>query len=293
MDAYRKGLLITVLGVFVISPDVLLIRLMGADTFTILFWRGLLSGLAILAVYWALTGRGFAAGLRAQGLAGIGIMLVFCAGTFCFLYAATHTQAANTLFISSTAPVFAAILSLVFLGEVVPLRTWVTIGLTMLGIGIIAAGSLQPGGGSLDGDLAALGAAISMAATFTIARARRALSMVPAMGLAGLLTAVLALPLAPGVQMSGPDILWMALLGLVVVPGGFGLLTTGPRYLPAPDVSLIMLLEAVLGPLLVYWVLHEHPGNHALLGGGLILTVLALSSLRDWRRAARRDMSAQ
>ena len=45
MSLATKGFLITLAGVLVISPDVLLVRLIDADTLTKLFWRGLLSGL--------------------------------------------------------------------------------------------------------------------------------------------------------------------------------------------------------------------------------------------------------
>jgi len=48
-DDYRKDLLITIAGVLVICPDTLLLRLIDADQWTVLFWRGLISGLVILA----------------------------------------------------------------------------------------------------------------------------------------------------------------------------------------------------------------------------------------------------
>ncbi len=36
-----KSLLITVMGVVVLTPDSLLVRLVAADTWSLLFWRGL------------------------------------------------------------------------------------------------------------------------------------------------------------------------------------------------------------------------------------------------------------
>ncbi|MBZ0127948.1 MAG: DMT family transporter [Rhodobacteraceae bacterium] len=289
MTPYFKGFLITLAGVVLISPDTLLIRLIDAGTFTQLFWRGLLSGIVVLAGFAVLTGRDAPVRLLKIGWPGFWIALIFSTGTLCFIYSATHTLIANTLFIASTSPVFAALISVVFLRESVSLRIWATIVVTLGGIGVIASGSIDAtggaSGGNLDGDLAALGAALSLAATFAIARANRTASMVPATGLAGLLSAAIAASLAPTLAVPADDWLWLALLGLIVAPGGFALLATGPRYLPAPDVSLLLLLEALLGPLLVWLVLAEFPGHRTLIGGGIVLAAMVVSNLAGWRQA--------
>ncbi len=287
MSIYLKGFLITLLGVMFISPDVLLIRLTDAPAITQLFWRGLISGVAILLVFLAITGRNFPSQIRALGWPGLWITLVFTAGTFFFLYSVTHTLAANTLFISSTTPVFAALISVLFLSQKVAGGTWITILASMTGIAVIASGSIGGGGGALMGDLAALGAAISLATVFSISNANKVISMVPAMGLAGLATAFAAWLLAPTLVIPADDYVWVALLGLVVVPVGFGLMTTGTRYLPAPDVSLLLLLEAIFGPSLVWLVLGEDPGPRTFVGGAIVLGAMAIGNLVALRNARR------
>jgi drug/metabolite transporter (DMT)-like permease len=281
MNEYTKGALITAAGVVIISPDTLLIRLIDADAWTQLFWRGILAASAVLLGYAVLTGRQFSRHMRAMGLPGVVIAAVFSCGTACFMYSADNTLIANTLFITATSPVFAAILSWLFLGEKVSLRTMLTIIASLCGIAIIAAGSVGEGAAqaSLGGDLAALGAAIALAVTFTIARKHKTASMVPAMGIAGYLSAMMGFFLAPDLVIPEGDWLWMALMGALVVPLGFALMTTGPRYLPAPDVSLLLLLEAVLGPLIVWAVLAEFPGVYTLVGGGVVLGALFISNL--------------
>lgn len=285
MAPYTKGFLITLLGVIIISPDTLLIRLIDADTFAQLFWRGTLSGGAVLAGFWAITGRTFPRAILSMGGPGIWATLIFAAGTICFVYSVTNTSVANTLFITSTSPVFAALIARFVLGEHVSLRTWLTIAATLAGIVVIASGSLTGSAGNLAGDLAALGGAVSLAATFSIARAKKAVSMVPAMGMAGIVSALIAIPIAPSLHIPPEDYLWLGLLGLLVVPLGFALLATGPRYLPAPDVSLLLLLEAIFGPLLVWLVLAENPGLRTLVGGGIILGAMVLNNLTGLRQA--------
>lgn len=287
-DDRRKGLLITVSGVLVITPDSLLVRLISADEWTILFWRGLLSSIAILLALAIMQRRRFLPGLRAIGGMGLALAVMFSIGTVFFIVSLETTTVANTLFIVSTAPIFAAVMARLFLREAVSRRTWLTIAVTLIGVLIIAAGSVGGGPGSLPGDLAALVTAVSVAGTFTVARRCRHISMVPAMGISGLVTALIAIAISPPVALSQADSLYLAAMGLLVIPLSFSLMTIGPRYLPAPEVSLILLLEAVLAPLLIWLVLAEYPGNASLLGGAVVLGALFFANLASFRNRARR-----
>lgn len=278
MDGYRKGLMISLLGVLIISPDTLLIRLVGADPWVTQAWRGLLAGSVVL-IWCAIWEPRELAHIPRMGVLGWSAVASFAAGNVLFLYAATHTLVANTLFLVSTSPVFAALIARFILRESVSMRTWLTIAATLIGIGIIAAGTLSGGKGSWDGDLAALVAAAAMAASFSIARARKDRSTVPAMGLGALVGALIGALLAPAVWPNPGD--WWPLLGmgLIVSPFGFICLTIGPRHISAADVGLILLLEAILGPLLVWAVLGEFPGPATLIGGAIVLGALAISNL--------------
>lgn len=281
---YLRGLAITLFGVIVISPDTLLIRLIEADHWTQLAWRGSLSGLVVLAAA-ALVTRGAALrDLTRPGAAGLALIGVYAAGNIGFVYSATHTLVANTLFLLATSPVFAALIAVFVLRERVGLRTVLMIVAVLAGIAVIASGSLEGGGGSLSGDLAALGTALAMAVSFSIARHQRARSMVPFIGLGAMLGGAVSACMAPGLALPRADWIWMGLMGLVVVPVAFACLTTGPRYLPAADVGLLLLLEAVFGPLLVWWVLGEEPGARTLTGGAIVLGALVAGNLWALRR---------
>ena len=74
--------------------------------------------------------------------------------------------------------------------------------------------------------------------------------------------------------------IYLAVMGLIVLPLGFGLITLGPRYLPAPEVSLLLLLEAILGPFWVWLVVGENPGATVLVGGAIVIMTLAARNLR-------------
>jgi drug/metabolite transporter (DMT)-like permease len=275
---HHKGLLITTLGVLVLTPDSLLVRLADLEPFTLLVWRGVLQTLGILAILALLYPGSVVQQIRSVGRCGILLSIVFTGSTLFFILALTHTAVADVLVIISVAPLAAALLSLAFLGEAVPLRTWMAIALTLIGITLLVVEDL--GSGSIYGDLAAFCCALCIGGSLTITRHGRAVSMVPAMALAGTLTALVALPVAltlePGPLLpAGPQLGYILLMGLVVVPISFALITVGPRYLPAAEVGLLMLMETVLGPLWVWLVIGEYPGDLALLGGGLVVMTLA------------------
>ncbi|MBS38448.1 MAG: EamA family transporter [Thiotrichales bacterium] len=284
--ARQRGLLIALAGVAAIVPDGLLVRLVETDSWTLVFWRGALSAVAISLGLVVIHRRGSIAHFAAIGGVGLAIAVLFAAGAICFVFAINLTKVANVLFIVSTAPLYAAIYSKVFLKERVPRRVWIAIGLSLIGITLICSSSFSAGNTSLLGDTLALLAAMSLAGTLCLARQARSVSMVPAMAVAGVVYALVALPFAAPLSLDASDVLWLALMGLGSVPLGFSLLTLSARYLPAPEVSLMILLEAVLGPLLVWLVLAEYPGNIALLGGAVVVTTLVVLNL-----AARRDLS--
>ncbi|MEO3429192.1 DMT family transporter [Pelagibius sp. CAU 1746] len=284
---HQKGLLLTTLGVVVLTPDSLLVRLAGMEPFSLLVWRGVLQAIGILAILAVLHRGGILAQIRSIGRCGILLAVVFTGSTLFFILALSHTTVADVLIIIAVAPLVAALLSRSFLGEAVPLRTWLAIASTLLGIGLLVSEDL--GSGSLWGDFAALCCAICIGASLTITRHGRAVSMIPAMSLAGVLTALAALPLAlwlePGNMMpAGSHLLAVLLMGLVVAPVSFALITAGPRYLPAAEVGLLMLLETVLGPLWVWLVIGEYPGNLAIAGGAIVIATLAGHALAGNRR---------
>ena len=155
--------------------------------------------------------------------------------------------------------------------------------MTVGGVALIFVGSL--GGGSLIGDLCALGAMFGGAGLFVLFRGVGTSTVVLAMALGSLLAGVATFPLASPLTISGQDAGLLLLLGLLIVPLAITLIMIGPRYLPAPEVSLITLLETLLGPFWVWLALSEQPSHETLLGGGLILATVAVHSILALRKA--------
>jgi drug/metabolite transporter (DMT)-like permease len=281
-----KGLLIAGTGAIVLSFEGVLVQLLDASQWTILFVRGPLMAAGFLLIFWAgwARGSGLAGGLRAVGGWGVAAGALFAVDNVLFIVALRTTSVANTLVILSTGPVWAALGGRLLLGERIGARTWAVVATVLAGVAILFSGSL--GQGRLLGDLAALGAAISIAGTLVIIRRARTVVMLPSMALGALVAGLVAWPLADPGGVSAPDAWVLLLLGLVIAPVAFGCIAIGPRYLPAHEVGLVMLLETALGPLWAWVFLDQAPGARTLAGGAIVVAALAAQSFLSVRRPA-------
>ena len=280
---HRKGLLLTFTAVLILSPDALLVRMIECDIWTLLFWRCLLTG-GMLSIFLAISYRQrFLHSFIATGRSGLVSALITGCGSLLFVGSLRQTAAANTLIILAATPVFSSLFSYLFLREKIALRTWLAIIICFTGILLIFSSSLK--NGLLLGDLMALGATLMWASNLVILRRGRAVNMIPANLLGNLLVIPVVLLFgAEPLAVSSADAGYLLLLGGLVLPISFAMITLGPRYLPAPEVSLILLTETILGPIWVWMALGEVPPPTTLVAGLLIVGTLlihTLLSLRD------------
>jgi drug/metabolite transporter (DMT)-like permease len=75
-----------------------------------------------------------------------------------------------------------------------------------------------------------------------------------------------------------------------VLAVSFSLLSMAPKLISAPEVSLYLLIETVLGPIWVYLAGLEDPRAAALIGGPILLCTLAVNSfLAIWEQQLQHD----
>jgi drug/metabolite transporter (DMT)-like permease len=284
-------MLLAFAGICVLSPDTLLVRLLDMEQWSMQAWRGVGLAVGLSVVMLAVQGRRALAGALAVGLAGLLASATYASSSLLFIASLYNTTVANTLAIISTAPLFGALMSRFILKEKLPRRTWGAIGLSLAAIGVIVGGDLSANPAYLDGDFMALGQAVCMAATFVIVRSRAHVNMLPCMVLGGAIIAAVSAPLSPDMAVSAGKLPMLLLLVLGVLPVSFGLLFVAPRYISAPEVNMIMLLEMVLGPLLVWAITGEEAPASTIAGGCLLLAALlghAGLALREQRVSSRR-----
>lgn len=278
---HTKGLVLAIVGVLILTPDALLVRLITADQWSLLFWRGFFTFITLtLYLMWKYK-CGPTRPFRALNRRGVFIATLFGVNTILFVISIRHTAVANTLVILSITPIFAATLSSFFWREHAPLRTWVT---AVVGVACIAAIMGEGlGQATFIGDGAAVGVALLLAVILTMLRHGPNQDPVAIVGLGGLFAAGAVVGVAAPLSLMGMDWVYVAILGGFVVPVSFALTAQAPKYLPAPEVSLIFLLETVLGPLWAWLVIDEVPPELTLLGGGILIGALIVHMLLGLR----------
>lgn len=264
-------------------------HLEAARGFEVTFWRSAFNALALLVMLGWLRGpAALAAAIRSGGrilwVSGVCWSVMFTA----FMMALSLTTVANVLVTMATAPLFTALLARFALGHRLAARTWAAIVVAGLGIGWMYAREFSAGDPQhLLGTLVALGVPIAAAVNWTVIQHNRGAAqqdMLPAVLIGALLSALITLPLALPFAASGTDLALLGLLGTVQLAIPCLLAVNVARWLPAPEISLLALLEVVFGVLWAWLGADEAPSGAVLAGGLMVLAALAGNELLALRR---------
>ncbi|MFO7993369.1 MAG: DMT family transporter [Marinobacter sp.] len=277
-----KGLTIAALGVLFIVPDALLVKITSVEPVVFLFWRGLLLAISFLVISWLRYRARLSTEIRRCGWKGW-----FCAGAFAistlgFVVGMKNTAAGNVLVILNTAPVIAALIAWLVWKETLPWRTWIVILVCVTGATFMAIG--EWGKGDPLGLMMAGIAATALASNLNVARSRPDSDMSVMLMFGALALAIVAAVMGGAQMLSARDGFFIALLCLVFLPTACILIQIGPRYIPAAEVSLMLLLETVLGSFLVWLFLDEVPPNLSLIGGLIVFSALAAHGWTEVKR---------
>jgi drug/metabolite transporter (DMT)-like permease len=197
----------------------------------------------------------------------------------CYIASLNYTTVAHSLSLTYTSPLFVTFFARLLLGESLPRRAYLGMGLALGGVAILTGFEPRMTRSMLLGDLLALGSALSFGLYSTMGRAAR--SRYPLLAYTGTIYGMAALWLVPLALAGLPSHLPLRGLGslvfLGVFPLGLGhtlynaaLRLTHPTY-----VNLIATQEVTGGVLLSYLLLHEEPSSQAILG--MVLTLVGVS----------------
>ncbi len=280
--ARQRGAVLVAAAAICWSSGGAIARMIEADPWTTVFWRSAFAAAALFAfILWRDRERGLAL-FREMGWPGLAVAACFATASTCFVYALTLTTVANILIIQSTAPFLAAVLGRLLLNERVPLRGWLTILAAVAGVVIMVSGSVQRG--SVMGDVLAGVIALSFSGAVVIVRRHSEVRMTPAACLAAVFAGLVALPLAAPLGVGAGDLGYLALFGAAQLALGMVMFTTGARFIPAAEAALLSVLETILGPIWVWIIFAENPGERAIIGGLVVLAALVVHTLLDFRR---------
>jgi len=232
--------------------------------------------------------RTLRSGGRALWLSGACWCVMFTA----FMLALSLTTVANVLVTMAVAPLFTALASRFVLGHRLPGRTWAAIVVAGIGIGWMYGEQAALGDPrQLLGTLVALAVPVAAATNWTLlqhlkGRQGEGGDMLPAVLLGAVMSAALTLPWSLPWAASPHDLGLLALLGTVQLAVPCLLAVAVARVLPAPEISLLGLLEVVFGVAWVWLAVGERPTAAVLIGGALVLLALAANeAVALWRPA--------
>lgn len=259
----------------------------SAQSFEVTFWRSLFTALPLGAYYAFAHGRDtprlLLAGGKALWISGLMWSVMFT----CFMVAITLTTVANVLVTMSVAPLLTALLAQFMLGHPVKLRTWVAIVVAGAGIAWMYAANVRADSRHLLGTLVALGVPVAGAINWNILqRSGQEVDLVPALLIGAVISAMVTLPLSVPFQATAHDIGLLAMLGVFQLAIPCALSVRLARFLPAPEISLLALLEIVFGIAWAWLGANEQPAPQVLTGGALVLATLALNEAWGMRKRA-------
>jgi drug/metabolite transporter (DMT)-like permease len=278
-------------GVLVLSPDSATLRVIDGDPYVISFWRGIGIGLVIWMFALIRSPTEFVQQLTTPSWMSLAIVTVFGVSSMAFVFGVTHLGAPTMLVFVSTTPLASAVASWLIFKERTDTALWIAIAVGVTGA--LIAGSGIPGETAWEGWVSAGAVPILTGVGISLTRHFPGDTIWPLYGGASLLVALILFMSLPNFSVPAGSEGWVALNALVIVPVSFALITLAPKYLPAPEVGLYLLLETLIGPVIVWVMVGEAPRIRDFVGGAFLLSALiGLFTYRMRGNRVSRNVSA-
>ena len=280
----QKGIFLSLIGVLLITPDSLFIRLINIPSWELLFYRGLIPFFFLLIFLLLYYKKNFLHSLLITGLPGLLYAVLVALGNTTFVISIQNTNVANTLIMIALTPFATAILSSIFIKEYPSKRMWVTIIACFVTILFIFYESYQ--GGRLFGDFFGLLTAIFIGGSAVVIRFSKLVDLLPALLIAKLFTLVIPLFFLNSFNalllINSDQLFFIFVMGLfLIIP--LACMTIAPRYIPAYEVEIFFILETILGPIWVWFVIHEQPSTKTIIGGIVIILIIITHTAYELR----------
>ncbi len=269
------GFILVFLGALTLSFGGLIVKSFeGATLWQILFWRSLFFCFVIIIFLSITYKKEFFKSIIISGIPGlIGGVILGC-GFLGYVFAMYNTTVANANFIIQTQTLFLAIFGYIFLKEKINKLTLASILIAFAGIFLMLGSSLTSG--QMIGNIAAFVMPISFAVLILTVRKYPHIDMIPLQLIAGIGAVIIGYLLSSKIIISSHDIFLGFIAGFFQVGLGFIFITIGAKKTPSAVVGIIMLTEAVLGPLWAWLFINETPPIMVFIGGGIVISAVFL-----------------
>ena len=269
------GPLLVFLGACCLSFGGLIVKSFeGATLWQILFWRQFFFVIVVFLFLILVYKKDIFKAVYKSGFPGLIGGIILGIGFSSYVFAMYKTTVANTNFIIQTQAIFLAVFGYIFLKEKISKITFLSIVLAFIGIILMVGSSLSPG--HIQGNIVAFIMPISFAVLILIVRKYPEIDMIPLQLIAGIAATIIGYLLSPKILISNQDVFLAFIAGFFQVGLGFILITIGARTTTSALVGIIMLTEAVLGPIWAWIFLKENPSFVALIGGTIVIIAVIL-----------------
>ena len=281
-------------GFFMSFVGLMMKMIIDASGFQILFFRSMSLSLVVIIFACIITKsnpKTFMKRLdRFDLLMGIFLSLAFATYVFSMLY----TSVASTLLILGITPFLAAIIAWYYLKEKPKLIVWITMIVATAGVFLMVSDGLVFG--KTFGNILAFFSALLFAMTLVVARYSKKENVLGGTFLGGafacLIGLIASLLLNHGLLISSYDMSLSLFMGAFTIGLGITLVTTGTPFVPAAEVSLLVLIESVLGPIWVWIFLSEAMTTFELVGGILIFAALIILARKNDNPNLRKNINS-
>jgi drug/metabolite transporter (DMT)-like permease len=277
-------------GALCMSFAALFVRLIeNADGYQILFYRGFPQCAVVMLIACRMRAISPVAFIKSIDRIDVFLGVAMCSAFSFYVFALLNTSVASALFILSIAPVVAALLAWLVIGERPTTRTWLAIALSLVGVGImVGAGAAD---GRLLGNIFAVISASSFALMLVTARKSRKTDVLTGNFLGALfaiiLMGTLAITIGKGLEIGTSDLMLSFGLGAFTIGLGIAFVARGAPWLPAANVGVLVLLESVMSPVWVWVFLGIPMQSQEITGGFLVLTAVLFLTLNKRRKPAK------
>ena len=215
---------------------------------------------------------------------GMVLSLAFASYVFAMLY----TTVASTLLILSATPFMAATIGWLWINERPRPITWVAMAFAIAGIYFMVESGYQLGNNI--GNLLALLSGFWFALMLVMARRSGKDDILGGTFVGGLICVVIgasmALLIGTGLRALTLDLIIILGMGAFGIGIGIALVTWGASHVPAAEVSILVLIESVLGPVWPWIFLNEAMTLSEIFGGALVLGSVVVFALFSTKPAS-------
>ena len=289
----QKGLGLSLIGVLLITPDSLFLRLIDLGAWELVFYRGLVPFICLLIVLSFYYRSQFIKSFLVLGIPGLIYAILIALGSTTFVISIENTYVANTLIMIALLPFATAILSSIFLKEHPSKRMWLTIIACFAVVLFIFYDSYQ--GNRLYGDFFGLLTAVMVGGSAVVVRYGKNFNFLPALLLSKffiMLIAIIFMQNFPETLFVDQKNLYLIIaMGVFAVFIPLAMITLAPRYIPAYEVEIFFVLETILGPVWVWLVIHEQPTNKTIIGGVFIIIIILIHTILELRENKKAQLN--